>query len=424
MPVDTPKGFSATRIQERTPTGREVQDPEPQPQRLIPSEPMRAVLTHEDRMDLKTLTYRLMYGYGVGPLPPVEGDLRPPIAWYDPETLKRVDLTNLERNRVKSNTFAQRYGFTTKEATNPDATDLGRAKELLEAYHREFPARDASLELDYAEFEQRIQDSVGKVEGVKHTVLNALVQAEAAESQFKTVVSKIVAYAKANGVLVEGDGETLGGISVRYPEDMPLEVRQKHGRSMARLMGAGIKPAGSPVMQVGEMDPHTQNATTMFGVDPGFPNPAIPVEASVLDGDAIRLEVPRSRVTQLGGRRGGLSRSTAMMSALASTMARSTDSARDLGFALTQNVPAPEAPNRFAGEIGRVSPDQAYKLRKAGHDVQPGAMLIWRHSATNWSEKQIFAVLKGHDDVGPIPLTLLSTKVQRRARIAHGDHRG
>jgi hypothetical protein len=83
------------------------------------------------------------------------------------------------------------------------------------------------------------------------------------------------------------------------------------------------------------------------------------------------------------------------------------------------------AVDRTSGEIGRVSPDLAYKLKQAGYKVEAGDMLKWfpldRQDFNGEMLPQVLSIgafSPPNHMIGPIPLNQLPHKVQKRAALA------
>lgn len=338
-------------------------------------------------------------------LPPrEEGDTRPEIVFGDIETRKRTDLTPRERTAVKHSTFLKAYGAPANFPDLHEMRALSRedaaamverfwntyggavVEPLRDAMEKEGPAfvMDTLAEQfpdpgvpapDYRPVEQRVLAHMMCAQGKLADTAKMVAQVgQAAEQMHKTtarLMKVLEGLEQRYGVTSQVLGEH---VSVAIPQSMPDEEKEAVMQEIREAM-----------------DDETAQ-------------------------DAPQWAEQSRRVVEIGHRGG--KRASGLLAALA-MLASGSGSLSGLGPVMAP-LPPPPSPhaNRKSGEIGRVSPDLAWKLRAKGHpEVQPGDMLFWHvEGDTGEMCAGIFTLdASGMMSDHEIPLAHLPHKVQKRA---------
>jgi len=268
-------------------------------------------------------------------------------------------------------------------------------------------------DLDYTKLEQRVAAHMAKrpdedpsknlvtdeqppeTVGVTGSSTAFLIQAEAAEQMMQTrqatLMAQLQALAEKWGLQVSS---TDGQILVHFPGNLSPEQREEAARQLIEASMGVSYDQELPGLDLG-------HGVYTLSTSSDDPLPRLP------------------RIAEIG-RIGRIGRSGKSNLLLATMMAQFGGSF--IGAPVRESQAAPQPPaDRHNGQIGRVSPDLAYKLGKAGFQVNQGDMLCWLVNDVVGDQElmqfSIFAVAPGAR-LGPIPLALLPHKVQKRAVVA------
>ena len=225
-----------------------------------------------------------------------------------------------------------------------------------------------------------------------HGVSNAMAQADAAAQMMEAGMSKLNTKLEelvaTYGIIL--DPNTPDQLNISFPEGMALDTQHAIIEELMRTTQ--------------EEPPRTEPAPQMTLV---LHNQDREMERLHLAMDALHEGPSEVRPRANRGGHGML------LGALQGLFGISMDD-------IIGHIPAPrrvfEPADHRKGEIGRVSPDLVYKLKAMRLPIHAGDMLVWADRG-NGTGFQIWAQNDGGENNGPISLSDLPHKTQKRAKL-------
>ena len=284
---------------------------------------------------------------------------------------------------------------------------------VIRELHRRHSTPSVTLlnDVDYSSLEQRVMaqmevsgettlgmyqalDSMDRTrkgfEGITNSMVQATAAADMMAKRMESIKTTLGDFAKEHGIVVTGldGGEDIG---IGFPDGMAPEEQLALAQKLSSVMG------------ITQPNPDTPQQAHSMGVEHDVPQ---------------SFAVHRQTVYALGGRSMAHRLRTQALLELgrqgAQELREGASSMHRERITPTQGPRACPA-NRFEGQINRVSPDLARRLCKAGIPVGVGDMLTWKSVAPD-TPSVIFSLADDGKSVGPIDLSLLPYKLQKRAR--------